>query len=150
MTGAGGSAYGEATAQTFEDTTTTVEAYLTEEIPSVHIYLMCRRAGLRGEPTGYRLGINPVAGTYILSRLDDGRSQRAFNWTPSPAINQGTAVNRLELTCAGGAISASVNGQHLATVEDWSYGSGSPGLFVGTPAETTAEVRFRNFTVKSA
>ena len=59
--------------------------------------------------------------------------------------------NHLELSCLGNAITASINGSQVASVEDRTYAQGQAGILAGTftttaPA-TLFDVRFDNLAV---
>ena len=91
--------------------------------------------------------VDPAAGSFRLFRRDGPVA--AVDLAPlqqSAAIRPGTAVNRLELSCAGSTISASINGVQVATAQDSAYRGG--GMWFGTgTAGSAGEVRFDNLVV---
>lgn len=97
-------------------------------------------------------------GAYLMSVYPDDRRVSLIRRQPSTpgspivlinqsgvtAIRPGEAVNRLELTCAGSAVTGSVNGVAVAAVQDPNYTAGRHGLGA-RGSGTTA--RFDNLVV---
>ena len=92
----------------------------------------------------YYVRIDPSEGAFAILKWD------APNWTwlqfptASPHIQRGNANNHFRVECRGSQISVSVNGAHLATVSDSSFGSGYIGL---SAAGDGIHVHFDNFLV---
>jgi hypothetical protein len=70
--------------------------------------------------------------------------------TPSAAIRQGAATNRISADCVGNTLTLSVNGQEIASGTDSSFSSGGTGLLAGTYETPGVDILFDNFTVFKA
>jgi hypothetical protein len=71
-------------------------------------------------------------------------------WEASPAIRRGHETNRLELSCIGPAMSATINGVPVHTTEDHTLSGGQLALSAGATLDansTTVEARFDNLVV---
>lgn len=66
---------------------------------------------------------------------------------PTSAVNGGTAVSHLRVTCSGSTLSLEVNGQTLQTADDANLFEGQAGLFAGEFANTGVEIRFDNLLI---
>jgi hypothetical protein len=66
---------------------------------------------------------------------------------PSPAINQGTALNHLRAECIGDTLTLTINGQMVAQVRDSEFISGDVGLIAGTYETLGVDILFANFVV---
>ena len=113
----------------------------------------------------------PIDNEYgILMRMDDDRSFYAFSvsgdgyvraaryadelwsllssdWTPSDAVNQGAATNRLEVIAVGSHFEFRVNDQTVLEVEDPDATSGPIGLYAGAFSEGDVVVAFDDLNV---
>jgi len=103
------------------------------------VYVECRDTS----PAKYSLEVSPVKQTFRLARFDATKNVTLASQT-STAIHLGDAVNRLELSCVGPTISASINGTPVASVQDATYTSGQT-LFGLNGGGSTA--RFDNLVV---
>lgn len=65
----------------------------------------------------------------------------------SDHIRQGETTNRIRAACIGSSLSLSVNGHHLAEVEDADFPRGDVGLIAGTFETPGADLLFDNFKV---
>jgi hypothetical protein len=102
------------------------------------VYVLSRWSQAEGVVAAYRFGVLPAQGRFTLERQDGSRVVSLVS-QPSSAIRGGEAMNRLELTCVGPSISASINGTPVAAIQDPSYpngrhfigvnGAGSSGRF---------------------
>ena len=81
-------------------------------------------------PTSYYLfWLNPDSSTFCLLGFDGIDLYALVDWTPSQAINPGTASNRLRVVSDGAQIHLYVNGIYLTTfVSDALAGSGYVGV----------------------
>jgi hypothetical protein len=52
-------------------------------------------------------------------------------WSPSAAVQPGTASNQLLVSARGDSLTLSVNGIQVANVSDATLGAGGVGVFVG-------------------
>jgi serine/threonine protein kinase len=69
------------------------------------------------------------------------------DWTLSDAIYTGYATNRLYAICDGPTLSLSVNGQHLATVEDTTFADGDIALTAISYEDTPTKIIFDDLVV---
>jgi hypothetical protein len=74
---------------------------------------------------------------------------KLVDWTPSTAIQGVGKVNHILITANGSALTLTVNGQELKTINDTSYTKGSVAFFVSnvTDAKPGAQVQFSNFGI---
>jgi hypothetical protein len=70
------------------------------------------------------------------------------DWTPSDAVRQGEATNRLEIVAQGGQFEFTVNGQSVLQVEDAALVQGTIGLYAGAFSEGDVVVSFDNLDVE--
>lgn len=122
----------------YGDSTISVDARLVGETRRRQVVVYCR--------SGYALGIEPDARAFFLFRREGGVNHTLADWQPSPAIHSGHETNRVELTCVGTTISASINGTIVASVEDDTFQTGAHYLQAGGPG-LTAQARFDNLRV---
>jgi hypothetical protein len=86
-------------------------------------------------------------------RFDGGPAIALVPFQPSGLSRGANAVNRLELSCVGSTIAASINGTAFVAVEDATHASGSLVLGINTlSAQPVAppgpsELRLRNLRV---
>ena len=80
---------------------------------------------------------------------DEPNAVNVTGWIPSAAIRPGTRRNRLELSCVGSRITASVNGSELFSIEDATYGRGYFFAYVELgEAAVPLDARFDNAVIK--
>jgi len=128
--------------------TIAVDARLIGPTTSRTVSVGCRFTSDTSDNRGYRLRVEPGTGVFRLVREDGGRDTFLRNDRVSPAIRRGSESNRLELTCAGGTITAAINGTVVATVQDSTYTTGPLVIGVGARSSgLTSEARFDNLTV---
>ena len=127
----------------FSDVTVAVDVRMPAPGRTGEVALACRAAVLT---SGYRLVISPVDGTFLLVRRDQSSFARLAEGT-SPAVRTGNAVNRLELRCTGSTITALVNGQQVASVNDANYTRGQNWIGVSSDKELL-EANFDNLVVE--
>lgn len=95
----------------------------------------------------YTLEIYPH-GWYGIYRFDPSQVV-TLTTAFSPAINQGTASNHIEIQRNGNLIKAYANGQLLASIADGTYlGSRYVGLAVFSYYQPNVDIRFDNFVIK--
>lgn len=138
--------------QRLPDALLAVDARVEGEPAGQIIYIYCRTSGTGDTFVGYRLGVTPAAGTFTLRRYDPkGTNVILAGPAESSAIARGNDVNRMALGCAGRTISAEINGELVAAVQDGTY---KEGLFsVGTArgaAGVLPDARFDNLVVLAA
>lgn len=91
-------------------------------------------------------------GTFALNLLPlSGPATSVVPRSASPAINTGTASNRLTVICRGASITLAINGQTVGTFEAVLQGAGAVGLYVANPANPSGpvgmEAAFKNLRV---
>jgi hypothetical protein len=97
--------------------------------------------------TGYYLRVSGD-GHYSIAKAEEGQEfEMLVEWTESSAIQQGNATNHIRAVCNGPTLELSVNGQHLATVEDSTFISGDIALTATTYENEATEVHFDNLVV---
>jgi dienelactone hydrolase len=141
----------------YGDVTIAVDAALIHPADDQYIDVACRS---QGNASNYRFGIAPNLGEYNLIQTISDRSVSLIggpNQT-SPAIRRGNETNRLELTCRGTVIEASVNGVMVASVSTGAFNAGEvwfgagqfvdPGTQPDTPLGSEFQVRFTNLVVR--
>ena len=133
----------------YNDTAVSASVRLPNASPVQYVGLGCRvMQSAVGPNQLYALMVFPSLQTFGLVRADNGQSTLITEWTTSPAINPiATASNRLELTCAGETIAASINGVEVGSVRDTAHQSGGVVLIVGNNEVARVEARFDDFEV---
>jgi len=90
-------------------------------------------------------------GYFAVNKRKDGRWLTLQDWTASPAIQPGRAVNRLKLTARGSTFTFIVNDQTLTTFTDADFPQGSIGLTAGTLFDNAGvQIAFDNLSVTGA
>ncbi len=82
--------------------------------------------------------------------MDKAQATTLVSFRTADAINSGTDVNHLELSCAGSTIAGSINGQPLFSVQDATYSQGTLNIGASGPPDGAGEIRFANLTVLQA
>jgi hypothetical protein len=97
----------------------------------------------------YYMGLITSDGFYAIVKFQVGVPEflSSERWEESIVINQGGALNLIELTCIGNQIGLTVNGQQLALIEDDGIAKGDVGMVVGTISAETTSILFDNFTL---
>lgn len=133
-----------ATDNVFQDAAIEVDAHLVGDVTGRYIAIACRFS-----PAGeYQFAVDPGQGRFSLWRFDAGAEGVALVPVQDhAAIRRGSAWNRLELSCSGSTISATINGVQVASIEDATHREGRLTLGVGTVGAATAEARFDNLAV---
>lgn len=127
---------------TFTDASLAVDVRLVGETPSQYLLLTCRAQG----SSSYRLSLNPGTRQLLLSRVDQGQLVTLADWRPAAAIRRLRSTNRVELTCSGGNIWASVNGVPVVSATDGTYDAGE-FRFAAYASNDTVDARFDNLVV---
>lgn len=128
--------------------TIAVDARLIGETTRRTVSVGCRFASDSTGNRGYRLRVEPGAGLFRLVREDGTRDIFLRRDSISQVIRRGNESNRIEITCAGNTITATINGTVVASVIDNTYTSGSLVIGVGARASgLTSEARFDNLLI---
>lgn len=93
-------------------------------------------------------------GYYAIGRYESGSERVTYlteggQFVESAAINQGAALNQLQVRCAGNELSLAVNGEPLLAVTDATFAGGDVGLAASTFQPGTAVVEFDNLRVQA-
>jgi hypothetical protein len=139
----------------YADVTIAVDAELAEPRNDQYVDVACRAQ----DPTStYHLTLAPASGAFQIIRWKGGVPESLTGNRHSAAIHLGSAPNHLELRCKGPALSASINGESVASANDDTFAEGGLALGVGQappgvfPPPATAlggkiEARFRGLLV---
>jgi hypothetical protein len=131
----------------YADVAIAIDVRLVGETAGRLVALGCRYSLTGGQATGYALLANPAAGTVALFRYD-GAAVALTDAVASGAFLPAVEQNRLELSCVGTTIKATVNGQVVVTVEDATYASGYLFIAAGTQdAPGTVDARSDNLLI---
>jgi hypothetical protein len=110
--------------------------------------VMCRAAP-DDNGDGYYFFIS-ADGHYTIRRGFNREVQPLIAWTPTAAVQQDRAPNRLRALCVGDRLALYVNGQFVAETRDDLYGSGGVGISAAVPEGGEVDVEFDNLIVWSA
>jgi hypothetical protein len=107
---------------------------------------MCRS---RGVNSGYRLSVAPYQRSFWLEKWEGSEGENMIPKQESNSINPNDQSNRLELTCSGNNITATINDKLVARKTDEGYADGrmSIGLGIIPGSEGVAEARFNDLLV---
>ncbi len=130
---------------TYDDVSFAVDASIERGVGNMILVLSCRRQD--DLDTGYRFWVDVARGRFRIRRgsgIDSGAE--LVSWELTGALRGGGATNRLELSCQGTTISATINGVRVADVQDdvLAYGRAAIGL---QATRSTALVWFDNLAV---
>lgn len=117
-----------------------------------NVAVFCRRLSVpeqEGQITAYRFVVTPADRGVELQRYDKSMRVSLGGRRISPAVNSGGDWNRLQISCIGSHISASINGQEIISVEDATYTEGqlAIGIFGPSAARPRGEMRLDNLIV---
>lgn len=134
------------------DVVTAVDVHLVGETDGRAVTLGCREAHAADgvSSVAYRLLLEPDARRVALLRLDGEDVVVLVEERRVRDVDRGEGVNRIELSCVGETIEASVDGEVVLTAEDDTYAEGavSLGLEVAEDAPGPAESRWDNLEVR--
>jgi hypothetical protein len=133
---------------TYTDATLSVDVRFIGDVVGRSISLECRRqpGWTQGVPSSlhsYKLWVYPATGEYAMTRYDAGKPVALQQSQPNGAIFKGNEQNHLKFGCIGSTISARVNDQLLASVDDATYQGGASTINVGGPLSAMPHVEFR-------
>lgn len=131
----------------YADVSLAIDARFAGDVEGRVVLIGCRYGAGEAGPYEYTMLANPAAATVSLVRWDEGEPTYLVENAAAP-FGPATEPNRLELSCVGEAIRASVNGQVAAEVEDDAYESGFLYVAAGTlDVPGTSEARFDNLLI---
>src|SRR5262245_3327642 len=134
----------------FANVQVAVDSHLVGGVESRRLGVGCRATAPNGNLAGYFLAVMPALRRFSLTRLEAGEPTVLVDPQESIAVEPGTKLNHLELTCAEETVTARINGTEVASVHDRTYSIGAVMLFVGRDLPLSAEARFRNLVVREA
>jgi tRNA A-37 threonylcarbamoyl transferase component Bud32 len=105
--------------------------------------VMCR---VQPNDDGYLLRISGD-GFYAIHRVVDDEFQALSDWTPSEAILQGNATNRIRAVCDGTRLALYANGELLAEVEDATFTQGDVALTATTFEDEPTTIHYDDLVV---
>ncbi|HZO29260.1 MAG TPA: hypothetical protein VFH48_25080 [Chloroflexota bacterium] len=132
------------------DGTLAIDAHLEGGAEHRHVGIGCRDQGSE-RSANYQFIIVPALAVGALYRAADGEPDEMYvtDWIESSAIRPGAETNRLELSCVGLTIAATVNGTRLFTIEDPTYQRGYFFAYVEVGnAAVPLDARFDNTVIK--
>jgi hypothetical protein len=94
----------------------------------------------------YSFLVDPNAGRFLLLR-HTGDDRRLIDWTAEPAIQQGTATNRLGVRARGSTLILLLDGAEVGRAQDGALREGWVGFGVGSLTDERAEGRFSHLLV---
>jgi len=101
---------------------------------------------VQDDGSGYYLLISGDGGYAILVGSNDVYAP-LVDWTPSDAVHQGNASNKIRAVCSGSTLTLYANGQRLATAEDSTFSHGDIALTATSYEDTPTEIHFDNIVV---
>jgi hypothetical protein len=98
----------------------------------------------------YRLLVEPDARRVALLRIDGDETVVLAEERRVRDVVRGEGINRIEMSCVGETIGASVNGEVVLTAEDDTYAEGAVSLGIDVAEDTPgpAEARWDNLEVR--
>ena len=130
----------------FIDFQVEIDARLVGSTEGSYLALIFRR---QENGDHYSFVVDPQASTFRLLRHSGPSITNVIGWSAAPAIQGGTASNRLGVRVRGSEIMVLVNGQELAQARDDTFSEGWVGFGVGYLRDGPAEGRFSNLVVTS-
>ncbi|HEX6512515.1 MAG TPA: hypothetical protein VF157_09475, partial [Chloroflexota bacterium] len=125
------------------NTKVAVDAQLVGDTDRRYVAVGCRLQS--DDKSFYEFYIYPASGSFGVQRV--GENSQVLVRDTSKDVKPGTSSNHLELTCAGNALAATVNGALVASVTDTTYAEGRATISAGAYSDHTADSRFTNLTV---
>jgi hypothetical protein len=145
LAGSAGSPY-VMRAERFGDFLLEIDARLVEPTADAYVFVDFRRQD-SGEH--YSFVVAPDEGAFIVRRNTDREGTTLLDWTRTPAIQRGTAMNRLGIRAQGSEVTLLINGEEVARARADDPREGSIGFGVGSLGDGPAEARFGNLVVTS-
>jgi hypothetical protein len=119
---------------TYADVVVSAKAHLTSNGDGTDWYgVGCRFRNTPSGLSGYYLFFPPTGNTYHLYRSDPGSPAYDFSG-PLQSVNgvaDKGATHQLQISCSGSTISASIDGNQVASVQDSTYQTGQAVLKAG-------------------
>ena len=128
----------------FSDFQAELDARLTPAVEGAAVFLDVR---IQPDDARYRFSVDPSSGRFALHWVQATEAIPMIESTPSPAIENGAAVNRLAVRAAGAEIMLLVNGVDVGRAHDPRYREGRIGFGLASPHGQPTEARFTNLLV---
>jgi hypothetical protein len=112
--------------------------------PPRYVRLSCR--GRAGDESEYRLLVQPGNRSFRVERRDHGIPTPLVDWQQSNAVRAGAEKNHLEFACVEDTVTATINGEIVASVRDGTYTTGRMEIGVYAPS-LSIDARFDNLYV---
>jgi hypothetical protein len=124
-----------------------IDARLVGDVDRRYLALGCRHQST--SDSHYRLVVVPDGGHFALARWDQNSEVLLTPWQTTSALRDGDQNNRLQLTCSGSTIAASLNGLQVALVQDSTYSEGWMWIGAGSSpnSQATVQARFDNLVL---
>ena len=135
-------------ARTHENVVIQADVEQTSDYADNAFGLMCR-ASPTNNGNGYFFFISGD-GYYTLRRGAADEVNPIIPWTPTSAIQQGKAINRIRIVCVDDYLALYVNGEFVAEAHDDLFGSGFAGLTAAVPEGGEVDVRFDDVVIRTA
>lgn len=126
--------------QSHSDVVIQVDTQQTSTFDNNAYGVMCRAAPTNNGD-GYYFLISGD-GQYTIRRGATDAIDAIVGWTPSAAIQQGAAINRVRAVCIGDYLALYVNNQFVGETRDDRYQRGFAGLAAGVVADGDISVDF--------
>jgi len=128
----------------FGDFQVEIDARLVPPTENSYLYLDFRR---QDDGSHYSFMVDPNDSTFMLRRNGPNSGVNLIPWTSAPAIQGGSARNRLGVRAQGPDITLLVNGQEVGHVQDGTFSEGTLAFGVDSFNDGPAEGRFGNLLV---
>lgn len=110
--------------------------------------VMCR-ASADNNSDGYYFMIS-ADGQYTIRRGFNDEIQALVQWTPTSAIHQDNATNRIRVVCVGDWLALYVNDTFVGETRDSLYRRGNVGITAAVPEGGEVDVQFDNMMIWAA
>ncbi len=138
----------EEAANTYQNVAITVDVRILSGLTGGLLFRVSK--DFIGEYSGYLFEINSI-GQYRIAFFSQHLTALSFtylkDWTPSPALQQGSAANTLQVIAQGVTLSFYANGMFLVQETDANYSSGDIAFYATPDSTTAADVVYSNLKV---
>lgn len=136
----GGASWAFFANQSFADFTAELECRLTKAVDGGACGLLFR---VQDDSNWYKVSIEPQTQKVVFNSLVKGTRNDFFGMV-FPAVNKGTAANRIKVVATGTTITVLVNDQEVKTVKDETFSKGQAGV-IANGGDAQAEVLVSKF-----
>lgn len=110
--------------------------------------VMCR-ASADNNSDGYYFMIS-ADGQYTIRRGFNDEIQALIEWTPTSAIHQDNAANRIRVLCLGERLALYINDTFVGETHDALYRRGNVGITAAVPDGGEVDIQFDNMMIWNA